>query len=110
MAFPSMNSSDSVNTRSLIRWAIVIGYFVVTFVGASWFGGYISRVGGIGNVPDAIYLVFGPIIALSHGHGIPIYIFATVAVLPLLLVAVGLTIFPRLLFFAAAVVVWVAVG
>ena len=94
----------------IAKWVTAIGYLVFSFAGAWWFGGYLGKVGGTGNVPDVMYLAFGPVIALAHAHGVFIYLVTTAVVLPLIVAAAGQDGWKRVLFIFSALVVWVAIG
>jgi len=92
------------------RWWVVSVYFAVSLAGSWWFGHYLDKVGGAGGVPNAIFLAFGPIVALAQGHGLLIYLVTTAIVLPLLVASVGKNIVLRLLYVGAALFAWMAVG
>jgi hypothetical protein len=92
------------------RWLAGVAYLAASAIALVFLPGYLERVGGPGNVPNAMYLAFGPFIALAHGHGLFIYLAATVCVLPLLVFATGRKGSIRVLLIAAAIAIWIVIG
>jgi hypothetical protein len=97
-------------SRHRARWYMGLAYFAVSAIAAGLLARYLEKVGGVGGIPNAMYLAFGPFIALAQGHGLFIYIAATVSVLPLLVVATGRSGAPRAALIAVAIGIWLVIG
>jgi hypothetical protein len=93
--------------RLIAAWCI--GYILITVALYAVFYYYLLSVGGLGKVSKGMMWAFGPAIALGSGHGLELYLLASILVLPLLIVA---TRAPRAkaLFFALAGLAWVSIG
>ena len=93
-----------------IRVKVALAYFIMSFASAWFFAGYLKTLGGWGHVPFVVSLFFGPVLALSDVHGIVIFIVTTVAILPLLFIAVSSEALRRWLSLGLAIFVWLGVG
>lgn len=109
-SFPQPDEVTIAKRAALAKWLTAIAYFGVTFISAWWLSGYLARVGDTQNIPNAMWLFFGPVIALAMVHGIAIYIVASAVVLPLLLASVGSSTVWRSIYLCGAASVWVAIG
>ncbi len=94
----------------MIRASIAAAYFLATGIGIYLFNGYIVEKNGIENIPKALYVPFGPLIAAANGHGVEIYIATTFVVLPSLILAASPKVSNRWIGSVVAVVVWCWVG
>lgn len=110
MSIHVARSVRSEKSKLRAQWLIALGYLAGSVASAIPLNGYLQRVGGTGEVPQAVYLAIGPLIALAQGHGLFIYLVTTACVLPLLLSAVAREGAARVALCVIAASIWLLVG